>query len=665
MFKKISAISVTVIAGLLSAWCLHATAQSASKTPPRTTNTDPLSIVTKKKDKPTTASSTAKVTTKETTTASTTSTTVQTIATRTDVNPPFSAFPGTIQATVLSQGQTKSGVWIAALRKADYKLAASSETDSNGNVQLHVSPGDYYLYVIDREGRFANSFSTNPPELVTVTANATTNVSIAAVPAKGTISGRVTDQAGQPIPGAWITIMTTNPGGPGFVRSVITADSSGNYTSDLLSPGNYFVGWIDPNGNHQALFAPNSPNIPGATPVQVIAGQITTASGSLPPTTNNVGTSAITGAVYSSQGAPLASARVVALDAATYSIANGTITGADGSYSLPLPTGDYKLAFIDSEGLHEPEWNSDVRITNLEMAASVTAPSVVNATLQANTGSLSGVVTDQASGQPLAGAWVIVANEKGPIRGSVADNNGNYVIDRLEPGSYFVIAVDPMGARVANPAATDSSQTNITGSVVIAAGMESTSNPTLAGPATTFETRMGQPLEEFPFTVMTESPHRPHDPVTDFAQTNYSPTTGFEFILPTVTTDDGLYGRFWLSPEPPTPGALLSGVRFNNASWEGVCSNSIVVFSLLDRYVENNANGLVTGANQGLPNELVGVIFDQHSDVIEMRFNQPVAYSANRFVAAIDAENLPMGQPSVIFPDRITVGSIEWLWTTP
>ncbi|MCB9823145.1 hypothetical protein H6800_02625 [Candidatus Nomurabacteria bacterium] len=152
---------------------------------------------------------------------------------------------------------------------------------------------------------------------------------------------------------------------------------------------------------------------------------------------------------------------------------------------------------------------------------------------------------------------------------------------------------------------------------------------------------------------------------TDFAQVNFSETNGFEFVLPAGTSDDGLYGRFWLSPEPPTPGLLLVGVRFSGASWEGSSSNSIAVFSLLDRLVENNANGAVTGAYQGLANELVGVLFDQQSDQIELKLSQPIPVSTNRFVAVLDAENLPMGQKSVIFPDRIRVSSIEWLWSAP
>lgn len=188
------------------------------------------------------------------------------------------------------------------------------------------------------------------------------------------------------------------------------------------------------------------------------------------------------------------------------------------------------------------------------------------------------------------------------------------------------------------------------------------STPTTpAVPAFTQELRNGQPLEEFPFPIMTDPPHSFHEPVTDFA--SVSNTNGsYIFTLPDTTNDLGLYGRFWLSPAAPAPNARLAGVRLTNASWSGTLDNSIVVFSLLDRQTENNARGTVTGAVQGLPDELVAVLFDQTSEQIELLLTTPVAES-ERLVFAVDSENLPTGNPT-IYPDTIALGSIQWLWTT-
>ena len=190
-----------------------------------------------------------------------------------------------------------------------------------------------------------------------------------------------------------------------------------------------------------------------------------------------------------------------------------------------------------------------------------------------------------------------------------------------------------------------------------------TASETNVVPEYTTERRNGRPLEDFPFTIMTDPPHSFHTPVTDFA--SFTNTSGnYTFTLPIITNDLGLYGQFWLSPVPPTPDALLVGVRLKNATWTGTQDNSIVVFSLLDRQTENNALGIVAGATQGLAGELVAVLFAPSAEEIEMRFYSPVASSGERFVFAVDSENLPTGNPT-IYPDTIGIEQVQWLWQAP
>ena len=183
-------------------------------------------------------------------------------------------------------------------------------------------------------------------------------------------------------------------------------------------------------------------------------------------------------------------------------------------------------------------------------------------------------------------------------------------------------------------------------------------------PESTTESRAGLALEDFPFPIMTDPPHSVHDPVTDFASTTVNPNKSYDFVLPEITNDIGLYGRFWLSPTPPTVGAKLVGVRIVDAVSSGTMDNSIAVFSLLDRNTENNALGSVTGAFQGLSGELVAVIFDDTPADIELRLTAPVANSGERFVFVVDSENLPSGNPTT-YPTSISVGKIKWLWSAP
>ncbi len=183
-------------------------------------------------------------------------------------------------------------------------------------------------------------------------------------------------------------------------------------------------------------------------------------------------------------------------------------------------------------------------------------------------------------------------------------------------------------------------------------------------PDSTLETRSGQPLEDFPFPIMTDPPHSVHDPVTDFASTTTGPGGSYTFTLPGTTNDIGLYGQFWLSPTLPTSNAKLVGIRITNTVSSGTMDNSLAVFSLLDRNTEDNALGSVTGAYQGLANQLVAVVFDSTPTDIELRLTTPLSNSSGRFVFVIDSENLPTSNPTT-YPTSISVGKIEWLWSAP
>lgn len=183
-------------------------------------------------------------------------------------------------------------------------------------------------------------------------------------------------------------------------------------------------------------------------------------------------------------------------------------------------------------------------------------------------------------------------------------------------------------------------------------------------PDSTLETRSGQPLEDFPFPIMTDPPHSVHDPVTDFASTTTGPGGSYTFTLPGSTNDIGLYGQFWLSPTSPTTTAKLVGVRITNVVSSGTMDNSLTVISLLDRNTEDNALGSVTGAYQGLSGQLVAVIFDSTPADVELRLTIPLSNSDGRFVFVIDSENLPTSNPTT-YPTSISVGKIEWLWSAP
>jgi hypothetical protein len=61
---------------------------------------------------------------------------------------------------------------------------------------------------------------------------------------------------------------------------------------------------------------------------------------------------------------------------------------------------------------------------------------------------MAGTITDDPSGSPLGGAWVIAIGPTGAIAGgAVTAANGTYTIAGLAPGTYRATIVDPSGGR--------------------------------------------------------------------------------------------------------------------------------------------------------------------------------------------------------------------------
>lgn len=243
---------------------------------------------------------------------------------------------------------------------------------------------------------------------------------------------------------AWALALTSG----GIAETGAVANGAGQFSLGGLRVANHFVAYIDPTGSHATRFFPNSPNVPDATTVAVTAGGNTIASGPL-PTEATVGTGTALAGTITEQGTgtPLAGVFVLALNAADYTVGRGGVTNASGQYTLDATAGPYVLAFVDATGRHNGEWHDNQPLTNLSGATNVSAPTLTNATLDRNSGSLSGTVRDDPSNTPIAGAWVVAIGPTGINGGAVTAANGTYTITGLPPGTYRATFVDPNGGR--------------------------------------------------------------------------------------------------------------------------------------------------------------------------------------------------------------------------
>lgn len=357
--------------------------------------------------------------------------------------------PSGISGSVSGSGGPVGGVFVAVMRTSDFSLAAGGVADGAGEFSVEVPPGSYFVYVVDGSGDHVSGFH-GAPTLVTVTAETMSAVDPVLVPVTGSVSGSVTESgSGDPIPGAWVLSLSASVANSGALEALDAADGSGGFVLGGLGVGNHFVGFVDPSGGHETRFFPNSPNVPEASLVGVTAGNATTANGSLPAQAVNPGGEVVSGTVTESgSGDPLAGVHVVALRASDFAMARGAVTDAAGHYELDVAAGGYHLAFVDSSATHAMEWFDDQPSTGLGSAATVSAPGTADAALVEVTGSMAGTVTDDPSGVPLVGAWIVAVGPNGVAGGAVTAVDGTWEISGLVPGTYRVAVVDPNGGRV-------------------------------------------------------------------------------------------------------------------------------------------------------------------------------------------------------------------------
>ena len=283
----------------------------------------------------------------------------------------------------------------------------------------------------------------------------------------GVISGRITDETGEPVARANVWVMQSLfyrgrrqvvPIGGGR----ISTDDTGLYRVPSLPPGDYVVvayfreTWVSDGREKQMLsyapsYFPGTASIAEAVRVKVAAGQETAAIDlSLVP-----GRAAtLSGTVLSSEGAPLGNA-MVAVEQEILGPAGGTFssmgsarTNPDGTWRiLHVPPGSYRLAASGTNGDRGPE--------SASMPLHVTGADLANLVLQADAGgAIAGhVVTEGGVALPSGVITVYTQSstyERNSIRTPPGPGDGRVAADgsfmwRSGTGPVLVRATLPTG----------------------------------------------------------------------------------------------------------------------------------------------------------------------------------------------------------------------------
>lgn len=336
-------------------------------------------------------------------------------------------------------GTPAAGAQVSGLNSQTGQFMFSTRTDATGSYASGtLAPGTYKIQIIDRFfntqwARQKRSFVE--AESFTVATGADTvvhDVLLVAVPV-GAMAVTASDKA----TGAPINHFCANAFGR-FARSGCT--DTGTLTLDDLPPGDYQVGTF---GN-QHYFN-------GSTRAEVAVDQATTVHFVLEPAA--LITTTVQDAVTH---APVANACLHAVDnLGGFSVDTGWCSGPDGRVTIAfLRTGSYRLHVSAKDGVHGDQWVGRHGGTGIELFAKVvTATAGQTVTVPPigldGAGSISGTVTDQATGEPVRGVCAFThagATTGGPDSGPYCTKaDGKYTINGVGPYVWPVHFIDTIG----------------------------------------------------------------------------------------------------------------------------------------------------------------------------------------------------------------------------
>jgi hypothetical protein len=285
---------------------------------------------------------------------------------------------------------------------------------------------------------------SNSADKVSVTAGATTSgINAQLTSGGGIISGRVTNGSGQGIQNVsvWPSYLNGNFFGVGG-----GTDNSGNYTL-TLAPGNYklfFNATVSGVGSYVSEWYNDKATSADADPITVSVGATFTANAQLANGGN------ITGLVTDSLGTPINNVNVNVNNLSNQWITNG-FTQANGTYSIALPAGSFKVAFYPPQGSNyiNQFYNNKASFDTgdpVTVTVGVTTPNI-NAQL-ATGGIISGTVTNSGGGIANVGIGVNDLSNHW-VGGCQTNTDGTYSVT-VPAGTYKVGFWAPQGSNYIN-----------------------------------------------------------------------------------------------------------------------------------------------------------------------------------------------------------------------
>jgi carboxypeptidase family protein len=325
----------------------------------------------------------------------------------------------TLTGVVTAGGAPVAGVYVSTY--GSNGTGGYGQTDGSGRYELSMWPGTYTIQFQRPDG-----LTEYAPQQIAFTSAGQYEVSASAVTvvdealiATGTITGRLTGADGAPV--SYVSVHAHSR----FVDQFGSTDSSGQYTLTVF-PGSYTVAF---DTQHGTQWATGRSSGALADPIVVGAGATVVADDVLKP----YGSIVVT-AVDRRSGAPLMSfcAYVGFVFPATCTD-TGTVTLSD------LLPGRYQVSAYPPQGTPE-EFLID------SVAAEVTSGAAASVRMPVTPGgSVSTVITDGATGAPVADACLELLPTERPMigfgSGYCSDASGKVRIPLVAPGSYYAFVI--------------------------------------------------------------------------------------------------------------------------------------------------------------------------------------------------------------------------------
>ncbi|MDO8512149.1 MAG: carboxypeptidase regulatory-like domain-containing protein [bacterium] len=310
---------------------------------------------------------------------------------------------------------------------------------SNGTFTIKVPAGTYRVGVDFP----TDSAGYTPANMTTVTAvsGQNTNVDVSVQPNNATVRVRFKDGNGNLVTNLSFAEVFMDNGNGGHVWKMFnSANLTTGYVDVVVAAGTWRVGYhIDPASNNY-MSIPNTENNVTAVANTTVTKDVVLRSAD----------STVSGTVYNPSGSPLAGVWVSVDNRKSSSFqpgigpmfSEGKMTGSDGTYSLNMPAGTYKIAaFFPPEAMVGGTTVNYLNPQATEVTISASVPTTTNFTFGRANATISGAITLNGANQ---GGFVTAYSSSGRYN-EVVSGNGSYSLNVTSGETWYVRAMYETG----------------------------------------------------------------------------------------------------------------------------------------------------------------------------------------------------------------------------